>query len=261
MNVKLVKIVLIAVVCALMFGCETTPTGNSSSVYNETALASRARSHTDLGAAYYQQGKLEIALDEFNRAVEIDPTYSQAHNGLGLVYAALNQDAKADASFKRAIQVQPSSSEAHNNYGSFLCAHQRYDESITQFLEAVKNPLYSTPNLAYANAGICSVRKNDTKNAEVYLNKALQIEPLTYSAAYQLADIQFKRGDVTTAQKTLQNALIGSPSPETLWLGIRIARVQGDKDAEASYALQLRQQYPNAEQTRLLLSGQKSPNG
>ena len=257
MNVKLVKIVLIAVVCALMFGCETTPTGNSSSVYNETALASRARSHTDLGAAYYQQGKLEIALDEFNRAVEIDPTYSQAHNGLGLVYAALNEDAKADASFKRAIQVQPGSSEAHNNYGSFLCAHKRYDESITQFLEAVKNPLYSTPNLAYANAGICSVRKNDTKNAEVYLNKALQIEPLTYSAAYQLADIQFKRGDVTTAQKTLQNALIGSPSPETLWLGIRIARVQGDKDAEASYALQLRQQYPNAEQTRLLLSGQK----
>ena len=261
MNVKLVKIVLIAVVCALMFGCETTPTGNSSSVYNETALASRARSHTDLGAAYYQQGKLEIALDEFNRAVEIDPTYSQAHNGLGLVYAALNEDAKADASFKRAIQAQPGSSEAHNNYGSFLCAHKRYDESITQFLEAVKNPLYSTPNLAYANAGICSVRKNDTKNAEVYLNKALQIEPLTYSAAYQLADIQFKRGDVTTAQKTLQNALIGSPSPETLWLGIRIARVQGDKDAEASYALQLRQQYPNAEQTRLLLSGQKSPNG
>ncbi len=257
MNVNLVKIVLIATVCALMLGCETTPTGNSSSVYNETALASRARSHTDLGAAYYQQGKLEIALDEFNRAVEIDPTYSQAYNGLGLVYAALNEDAKADASFKRAIQVQPSSSESHNNYGSFLCAHKRYDESITQFLEAVKNPLYSTPSLAYANAGICSVRKNDIKNAEVYLNKALQIEPLTYSAAYQLADIQFKRGDVTTAQKTLQNALIGSPSPETLWLGIRIARVQGDKDAEASYALQLRQQYPNAEQTRLLLSRQK----
>jgi type IV pilus assembly protein PilF len=29
----------------------------------------------------------------------------------------------------------------------------------------------------------------------------------------------------------------------------------GDKDNEASYALQLRQQYPNSEQTRLLLSG------
>ena len=89
------------------------------------------------------------------------------------------------------------------------------------------------------------------------MNKALQIQPLTFSAAQALAEIQFKRGDATTAQKTLQNALIGSPSPETLWLGIRIARALGDKDAEASYALQLRQQHPNAEQTRLLLSGQK----
>lgn len=257
MNVRFVRIVLIAAICAFMLGCETAPTSNNSSAYNETALAARARSHTDLGAAYYQQGKLEIALDEFNRAAEIDPTYAQAYNGLGLVYAALGEDTKADASFKRAIQAQPGNSESHNNYGNFLCTHKRYDESITQFLEAVKNPLYGTPNLAYANAGICSVRKNDIKNAEIYLNKALQLEPLTYSAAYQLADIQFKRGDVTTAQKTLQNALIGSPSAETLWLAIKIARTLNDKDAEASYALQLRQQYPNTEPTRLLLSGQK----
>ena len=256
MNLKAVNSVLIAAICSLLLGCETA-LSNNGSVYNETPLAARARSHTDLGAAYFQQGKLEIALDEFNRAAEIDPSYAQAYNGLGLVYAALNQDMQADANFKKAIQAQPTSSESHNNYGSFLCTHQRYDESISHFLEAVKNPLYTTPNLAYANAGICSVRKNDIKNAEVYLNKALQIQPLTFSAAQALAEIQFKRGDATTAQKTLQNALIGSPSPETLWLGIRIARALGDKDAEASYALQLRQQHPNAEQTRLLLSGQK----
>ena len=260
MNVK-TRFSLIAL-CALalsvlLSACETTPTPNAGGVYRETELTARARAHTDLGAAYYQQNKLEIALDEFSRAVEIDANFGQAYNGLGLVFAALGEDAKADANFKKAIQVQPASSESHNNYGSFLCAHKRYDESISQFLEAVKNPLYSTPNLAYANAGICSARKNDTKNAEVYLNKALQIEPLTYSAAQALAEIQFKRGDAPLAQKTLQNALIASPNPETLWLGIKIARVLGDKDAEASYALQLRQQYPNTEQTRMLLSGQK----
>ena len=145
-------------------------------------------------------------------------------------------------------------SESHNNYGSFLCTHKRYDESIAEFLTAVKNPLYTTPNLAYANAGICADRKKDTKNAEIYLNKALQIEPLTHSAAQQLADIQFRRGDAVSAKKTLQNALLSNPSPETLWLGVRISRALGDKDDEASYALELRRQYPNSEQTRLLLS-------
>ena len=260
MTFGFIKIGMLAAICTLLSACDTLPSANNSaggSVYRETELAARARAHTDLGAAYYQQHKLEIALDEFARAAEIDPNYGQAYNGLGLVFAALGEDAKADANFKKAIQVQPNSSESHNNYGSFLCTHKRYDESIPQFLEAVKNPLYTTPNLAYANAGICSIRKNDTKNAEIYLNKALQIQPLTHSAAQALADIQFKRGEATLAQKTLQNALIASPAPETLWLGIKIARALGDKDAEASYALELRRQYPNAEQTGLLLSGQK----
>ena len=260
MKLGLFKVGLLVAICAILCACDTLPSTNNNaggSVYRETELAARARAHTDLGAAYYQQNKLEIALGEFARAAEIDPNYGQAYNGLGLVFAALGEDAKADANFKKAIQVQPNSSESHNNYGSFLCTHKRYDESIPQFLEAVKNPLYATPNLAYANAGICSARKNDNKNAEVYLNKALQIDPLTHSAAQALAEIQFKRGDAPLAQKTLQNALIASPGPEILWLGIKIARALGDKDAEASYALELRRQYPNSEQTRLLLSDQK----
>ncbi len=256
MIVGLIKTMLVTATALVLAACMTTSQNNSSGNYRESALMERARAHSDLAAAYFQQNKYEIALTEFSEAVKIDPTYSPAYNGLGLVYAALGEDAKADASFLKAIQVQPNSSEAHNNYGSFLCARKRYDESIPHFLAAVKNPLYPTPNMAYANAGICSARKNDIKNAEIYLNKALQLQPLTYAAAYQLAEIQFKRGEIKTAKSTLQNVVIASPTPESLWLAIRIERLLGGKDNEASYALQLRQQYPNSEQTRLLLSGQ-----
>jgi len=40
-------------------------------------------------------------------------------------------------------------------------------------------------------------------------------------------------------------------------LGYRISRAIGDKDSAASYALQLRQQFPKSDETRLMLSGQK----
>ncbi len=254
--VGMMKMLVIVLVALLLAACASnSQTGNSTN-YSETALTERARAHSDLAAAYFQQNKYEIALTEFTEAIKIDPTYSPAYNGLGLVYAALGEDAKADANFLKAIQVQPNSSEAHNNYGSFLCARKRYDESIPHFLAAVKNPLYATPNLAYANAGICSARKNDMKSAEIYLTKALQIQPLTYSAAYQLADIQFKRNDINAAKVTLQNVLIASPTPESLWLAIKIERILGGRDNEASYALQLRRQFPGSAQTSLLLSGQ-----
>lgn len=254
------KIILVVLAICLSACVMDAPQGGntgSRDIYSEGAQAARARAHTDLGAAYLQQNKLEIALTEFNQAIQIDPNYALAYNGLGLVYGALGEDAKADASFKKAIQLQPNSSESHNNYGIFLCGKKRYDESIAEFLAAVKNPLYVTPHLAYANAGICAVRKNDIKSAETYLNKALQIDPLTHSAATALAEIQFKRGEPALAKSTLQNALIASPGPDTLWLGVRVARALGDRDSEASYALQLRRQYPNSEQTQLLLSGSK----
>ncbi len=257
MSIRSIEMVLISGLLALIAACATTTTQtNTGDIYSETAVTERARAHSDLGAAYLQQNKLEIALAEFTIATEIDANYSPAYNGLGLVHATLGQDAKADANFKKALQLEPNSSEAHNNYGNFLCDRKRYDESITHFLQAVKNPLYPTPNLAYANAGVCSARKNDIKSAELYLNKALQIQPLTHSAAYQLAEIQFKRNDANAAKASLQNVLIASPSPQALWLAIKIERVLGDRDDEASYALQLRRQFPNSEQTNLLLSGQ-----
>jgi len=214
--------------------------------------------HTELGAGYFAQNQMAIALEEFTEAIRIDGNYAMAYNGLGLVYGALREDAKADSNFKRSLQIEPNNSESRNNYGSFLCSRNRIDESIVQFTEAVKNPLYATPGVAYMNAGICALKKKDEKSAETYLEKALQAQPLLQTAAYQLATIQFNRGQVGIARNTLKNALINNPGPDTLWLGIRIERILGDRDAEASYALLLRKKYPNSEQTKALLSGQQS---
>ncbi len=93
-------------------------------------------------------------------------------------------------------------------------------------------------------------------SAEGYFTRALQIQPLTHVAAYQLANLQFNRGEVKTAASTLQNALVASPSPEVLWLGVKIERILGNRDNEASYAIQLRKQFPNAAETQLLLNSQ-----
>lgn len=233
-------------------GCASqgkTPSGEESNIRE------RARIHTELGAGYFAQRNIPVALEEFTHATQIDPTYSMAYTGLGLVYASLNEDAKAEANFRKALELNPGSSEAHNNYGTFLCSRNRIDESITQFLEAVKNPLYATPEAAYLNAGVCALKKKDVDNAEAYLKKALQIQPLLHSAAYQLAAIQYGKGNYPQTRNLLQYALADGPSPEVLWLAIRTERKLGGKDAEASYALELRRKYPESDEAKALLSG------
>lgn len=245
------KLALIAFISLLATACVSQQQQEN----DDKNLKARAQSHTDLGAAYYQQRQLEIALNEFTVAAKIDANFGLAYNGLGLVHSALGQDDLAELNFKKALQLEPNNSESHNNYGSFLCSRNRVDESIKEFVAAVRNPLYATPAIAYTNAGICSLRKQDVKNAEAYFQNALQVEPLAAVAAYQLASIQFKRNDVTAAKTTLQNTVLSQPTPEVLWLSIQIARKLGTKDEEASYALQLRRQYPDSEQAKLLASG------
>jgi type IV pilus assembly protein PilF len=238
--------VLMLVLALVLLACTTQPEN-----FNDKPKE-RAQAHADLGAVYLQQGRLDVALEEFSLASKIEPSYAAAYNGLGLVQATLGQDAVAELNFKKAVQLEPLNSEAHNNYGSFLCARNRLDESIKEFMAALKNPLYATPAMAYTNAAVCSLRKNDSVQAEGYLLRALQLDPLAGLAAYQLATIQFKRKDALAAKKTLQAAMSSKASADMLWLAIQIERALGDANLEASYALELRQNYPESEQAQLL---------
>ena len=214
-----------------------------------------ARIHADLGSGYYLQNQMAVALDEFTKSIEFDPMYSSGFNGLGMTYAAIKDDEKAEVNFKKSIALDSKNSDAHNNYGSFLCSHNRIDESILQFEEAVNNPLYVTPFIAYTNAAYCSLKKSDVELAEHFFSLALQYQPLLHNVAYQLAKIYFDKQQYALAQQTMTYALANNPTPEMLLLGVTIERQLGNKDAESSYALELKSTYPDAPQTQSLLSG------
>lgn len=242
----------LAMVLALTACATTAPQSGT-----ESSTRHRARIHTELGSGYYAQGLPAIALDEFNEATRIDPGYAVPYAGLGLVHASLNQDEEAQNNFKRALQLDPQSSETHNNYGTFLCSRGRIDDSVKEFLTAVKNPLYPTPEIAYLNAGTCASKKKDDKNAELYLTNALQIQPGLRQANYQLANLYLAREDYFQARQFLQRAMLNTePTPEMLWLGVRIERKLGGSDAESSYRMLLKNKYPNSVQTRAMLSGE-----
>lgn len=241
---------LLLVILLILSGCATTQPPQDTR--NQTASRARAKAHTDLGAAYFQQKKYDIALEEFTLAANIDPSFGFAYNGLGLVNAALKQDADADRYFKKAIALEPTNSEAHNNYGNFLCSRGRYQASIDEYLTAVKNPLYATPAAAYTNAGICARRGAMDAKAIEYLQQALKIEPLSPTAGHELALIQFKQNHPAEAYATLSPALEMRQTPKVLYLGMKLAQVLGKNEEAKAYQKALFRNYPNSQQTQAL---------
>jgi type IV pilus assembly protein PilF len=217
----------------------------------------RAKIHTELGVSYFENGQLGVALEELNTAVSADKGYAPAYNALGLVYMELKEDSKAEKNFRQAIRLDPSSSEAKNNYGMFLCQRGREQEGIRQLLDALKNPLYPTPELAYKNAGLCARKVGDTKAAEGYFMQALKLNPKQPQALYSLAEINYLRDDYAAAKQYMARyfAAVENPGPEALWLGARVERKLGDRTALANYGMQLRRRYPSAPETKAFLEG------
>lgn len=261
-RLNLQLILLPAVLASFMIqSCSHAPSSNNNPSYDvqssnshESGDVDSARVHTELGAEYFRMQRYDVALEEFNTALEKSPTYALAYNGLGLVQSALGDKVRAEAAFQKAVQLQPNNSESHNNYGRFLCDQGRFEASVKEFMLAVKNPLYKTPQFAYYNAGVCSMRNQQLPQAENYFNKALQIDPQSHASTYQLANLQFKRGDAAQAYSTLQNSVNAAPTPESLFLAVRICRSLKMDNEVRSYSVQLHKLYPNAKETKQLLN-------
>jgi type IV pilus assembly protein PilF len=210
----------------------------------------RAQLHTELGAGYYERGQMDIALEELNLAVKIDPNYAQAYNIYGLVYATLGDDRKAEENFGRALQLAPNDSDIHHNWGWYLCQHKREREALAEFETAVRNPLYRTPEIALVNAGRCS-QPFDEKAAEGYYRRALVAQPGNPLASLGLAQIAYRSGRYDEARTWMKGVMLTTnPPPEALRLGVCIERKLADRQAELSYVSQLRNRYPEAPETK-----------
>jgi type IV pilus assembly protein PilF len=213
----------------------------------------RAQLHTDLGAGYYERGQMEVALEELNLAIKIDPTYAQAYNISGLVYAYLGDDRKAEQSFTQALQLAPNDSETRHNWGWFLCTHNRARESLPEFDAAVRNPLYKTPEVALVNAGRCAQAAGDDAAAESYFRRALATQPGNPLASLGLAQLAYKAQHYDEARAWMKGVmLMTNPPPDALRLGGCIERRLGDRGAELSYISQLRNRYPDAPETKAI---------
>jgi len=219
---------------------------------NET----KARTHVDLGEAYLEANNYGVALDEAKAALGYAPNYSPAYLLIATVYMFLDDQAAARANFEQALRLSPGDPEINNTYGWFLCANGQEQQGLERLAVAMRNPYYRTPARPQVNAGLCYLRLHDDAKAEAAFLRAVQLDPANATAYFQLADSAYRHGNYSVAQQYL-GALVrlGQPTPASAWLGLRIERKLGNREAAASYAQQLKTRFPTSSEYQLLLQG------
>jgi len=233
----------------LLSGCVTT-TQVDPTPKKEPEEA--AQINVQLGAEYLRQGKLELAQQKLEKAVEQDPQLASAQTYLALVYDQLGEDAKAEAHYERSLKLEPGVASTLNLYGAYLCRHDRVREADKYFEQAAKDRRYKTPEVALTNAGVCALRA-DQDAAEQYFRQALAVNPKFQDALWHMSRISFDKSNYLQARAFLQRyAEVGQMSAAALWLGVRVERSLGDADAANRYAQRLQQEFPQSDEARLL---------
>ncbi|HWQ56597.1 MAG TPA: tetratricopeptide repeat protein [Bryobacteraceae bacterium] len=90
-----------------------------------------------IGIAYHQMQQLDTAKRHYERAIKLNPKYSEAINNLGTVFYAKKSYRKATNLYKKALKLAPESASIYSNLGTALFARKKYDEAFDAYQQAL----------------------------------------------------------------------------------------------------------------------------
>ncbi|MEM0954340.1 MAG: type IV pilus biogenesis/stability protein PilW [Pseudomonadota bacterium] len=240
---------LALVICLCLTGCIT----QSDKVFNTEVSKDDALSRrVELARQYIGDGNWEDAKRNLKLAEDIDPRSPEVYEAFALVYQSTGEYEQAEENFERAIALQRDFSRARNNYAAFLYSRGRFEEAEDQLEVVIKDTLYESRPQAFINLGLCRVRLGDDEGARQALQRALTMDRSNSIAMLELAALEYRAENYDSAEQYLESyrKFRRQQPPRALWLGVQLAHARGDADAQASYALALRNLYPKSPEYR-----------
>lgn len=111
------------------------------SLWSDTVKKSSysARAHYNLGVVLYDNDQPELAIIEFQKALEIAPNYADAHYNLGALYQDKGLLEKAISEYRYALDLAPDSVDAYYNLGVIYTQLDYFEEAVMAFQKALRN--------------------------------------------------------------------------------------------------------------------------
>lgn len=171
----------------------------------------------------YQEQDFRIAIDMFQKAIDLDPKFSRAYARLSETHSAMywffydhtaERLAKAKEAVDKALQLESNSADGHTSlafyyYWGFL----DYDNALKEFSIAE----HIRPNDARVLLGIGSVQRRQGKMelAAENMAKAFQLDPRSSEMAYNAAQTYVLIRKYSEAEDYINKSLIITPDAPT----------------------------------------------
>lgn len=193
-----------AAAAVIVLGCSVASYGqvrlwkDDVTLFEHTVRVTRDNyvAHMILGNAYYERGRTDEAVAQYERALEIEPHDADTHVALGIALSARGDAAGAIAHYETAIVLNDRHALAEANFGAVLARLGRGDEAAAHYL------------------------------------RALEIDPEHPVALNGLAHLHAERGESAEARTLFERGVTANPFDAKLWRGYGLFLAKsGDRTA------------------------------
>jgi tetratricopeptide (TPR) repeat protein len=188
-----------------------------------------SEAHYNLGVAFQRTHQLDSSIMCYEKAITLNHAYPSAHNNLGLIMLEKNQPDIAVKSFEWAVAYSPEYAEAYNNLGSAFQALNQFDLAKIQYKKSVSiNQDYA---LAFNNLGNTCKSLGLQDEAINYYEEAIAINTDFAEAHFNLSSLKkYTQSDI---QISTMKSILSSKNlnkSDQIFINFALAKVNDDLD-------------------------------
>ena len=136
---------------------------------------SHGEAYGQLGIAFYLEGNLQAAMDNYQLANQYKSNNPRVYNNMGMLFY-LNKDIEsAQIAYEKAIVLDPKMDEAHRNLAGILLVQKKYNRAIESYQKALEYDPYNAE--VHYFMGIAFQKQGDIAAAQPLLEKAYSLDP------------------------------------------------------------------------------------
>jgi Tfp pilus assembly protein PilF len=190
------------------------------------------------GVMHLREGRVDLALEEFKKAVKEDGKNPYFQKGLGLAYSARREWKPAIAAFRRALELNPYYVDVRNDLAAALIGSGDREAGKKEFLTAFSDPTNPTPEISARNLGQAYYEEKNYAQAISWFRTALGRNKGYPDAYLGVADALAASGQSTEAVVQLEVAVKELPEEVALQLALGQAYLRVGRFGEARALLE-----------------------
>ena len=190
------------------------------------------------GLMHLREGRLDLAIDEFKKAVKADPKNPYFEKGLGQAYAAKRRWNDAIESFRRALELNPYYVDVRNDLGTALILAGQREAGRKEFLTAFGDPTNPTPEISARNLGQAYYEEKNYVEAASWFRTSVGRNKSYADAYLGLADALTASGRPEDALVQLESGAKEIPDDADVMVALGQAYLKAGRFTEARAKLE-----------------------